>query len=312
MKFLGMFENDADRRRTGKALLIAIPVASMVGGIMTPAGSSINLLAIQLLEEATGQTITFVQWMIIGIPLVVLIIPIAWMLNVKVYKPAEMGKEAIDRFVDNLYVPKRMSGEEKRVLLITAVMLALWIASSWVRSINVMVVAMIGCCTFLLPKIGILDWRKFIANVNFDAFFLVGTVLSIGKALVDNGVSDLMADLMPQSPMPLPLLAAFVVGLIFLLLVIVPVAPSLVTFMAMPLITLAATAGQSPQLLILMLAMTAGNCYLLPLDTVSVISYSKGYFSMGEMAKSTLPLQLYIIGLSTAFLTLMSGVLHII
>jgi sodium-dependent dicarboxylate transporter 2/3/5 len=312
IKFLDMFENDADRRRTGKALLIAIPVASMIGGVMTPAGSSINLLAIQLLEEATGQTVTFVQWMAIGVPLAILIIPVAWFLNIKAYKPTEIGKEAIDRFIAGLNVPKRVGGAEKRVLAVTAAMLALWIASSWLRGINVMVVAMIGCCVFLLPKVGVLDWKKFIVNVNLDAFFLVGTVLSVGRALVDNGVSDLMADLMPQAPMSLPLLVAFAAGLVFLLLVLVPVAPSLVTFMAMPMITLAATMGQSPGLLILVLAMAAGNCYLLPLDTVAVISYSKGYFSMGDMVKSTLPLQLYIVVLMAALLTLMSGVLQVI
>ncbi|MDR2157470.1 MAG: anion permease, partial [Clostridiales Family XIII bacterium] len=58
MNFLELFQNSEDKRRAGRALLIAIPVASMIGGIMTPAGSSINLLAIQLLEEATGQTVT--------------------------------------------------------------------------------------------------------------------------------------------------------------------------------------------------------------------------------------------------------------
>jgi sodium-dependent dicarboxylate transporter 2/3/5 len=312
IKFLDMFEDAEDRRRTGKALLIAIPVASMIGGIMTPAGSSINLLAIQLLEDATGQTITFVQWMAIGIPLAVVIVPVAWLLNIKAYKPVELGREAIDRFIGSLDVPRRMGGAEKRVLAVTAAMLTLWILSSWVREINVMVVAMVGCCVFMLPKVGVLTWKRFIGSVNLDAFFLVGTVLSVGRALVDNGVSDLMADLMPQVQMPLPLLVAFATGLTFLLLIIVPVAPSLVTFMAMPMITLAVSMGQSPQLLILVLAMIAGNSYLLPLDTVAVISYSKGYFSMGDMARSTLPLQLFIIAAMSLWLTLMSGALHII
>jgi sodium-dependent dicarboxylate transporter 2/3/5 len=248
--------------------------------------------------------------MAIGVPLAVIILPVAWFLNIKAYRPPEVGQAEIAKFIDGFTIPKKMNTTEKKVLAITAAMLILWILSSWIPAINVMVVAMVGCCAFLLPKVGVLEWKTFIGNVNLDAFFLVGTVLSIGKALVDNGVSDWIAGLMPQTSMPLPALIAFAAGLTFLLLVLVPVAPSLVTFMAMPMITLAASMGQNPALLMVTLAMVAGNCYLLPLDTVSVISYSKGYFSMGDMVKSTLLLQLFIVAVMTLWLTLTSGVLH--
>lgn len=75
--FLELYENPDDKERTGRAFMIGIPVATMIGGMITPVGSSINLLAISLLEEHTGQTITFVQWMLVGIPLALVLLPIS-------------------------------------------------------------------------------------------------------------------------------------------------------------------------------------------------------------------------------------------
>ncbi|MDR0877522.1 MAG: anion permease, partial [Treponema sp.] len=67
LSFLELYDDPDEKKRAGRAFMIAIPVASMIGGMMTPAGSSINLLAISLLEQHTGITITFVQWMAAGI-----------------------------------------------------------------------------------------------------------------------------------------------------------------------------------------------------------------------------------------------------
>ena len=83
--------------------------------------------------------------------------------------------------------------------------------------------------------------------------------------------------------------------MVFLLLVLIPVAPSLVTLMATPVISLCAAAGYSPALGMLILALAAGNCYLLPLDTVTLLTYGTGYYKMSDMPKCTVWLQLFMI-----------------
>lgn len=302
LNFLEVYDDPEEKRRTGRAFMIGIPVASMIGGMMTPAGSSINLLAIGLLEEFTGQTISFVQWMCAGIPLTVLALPVAWLLIVKVYKPAELGDGMVRRFAEGLDVPERITSKERKVLVIMGVMLVLWILSSWIRSINVMMVALLGCTAMFLPGIRVLEIGKFLRENSWDAFFLNGTVLSLGAAMVTNGVSAWIATLMPSFNLPLPLLIAFTAVLIFVLLVIIPVAPSLVTIMTPPLVVLAAGAGASPAMIIMACALCACNCYLLPLDTVTLLTYGTGYYSMTDMAKSTLPLQIWIVIIASLWL----------
>jgi sodium-dependent dicarboxylate transporter 2/3/5 len=310
--FLLMYKQDDEKLRTAKAFMIGIPVASMIGGMMTPAGSSINLLALNLLEEYTGIRVSFVQWMGIGIPLTAVMLPLAWLLVVKVYKPAEINRDMVRDFIESLDVPDRMGRDEKKVLVVTGVMLTLWILSSWITVINVMVVAVLGCCAFFVPGIKVLNWKSFVTkDVSWDSFFLMGTVLSIGNAMVSRGVSEWLVTLIPADVAMSPLLlVALTAAIVFAALVIIPVAPALVTIMVTPLIALGA--GWSPAALVLTLGFCAANCYLLPLDTVTLLTYGTGYYSMTDMMKSTGFLQIVMIALVAVWIPIACMLLGII
>ena len=306
LDFVELYENEDDRRRTARAFLIAIPVASMIGGMMTPAGSSINLLAMSQLELHTGLRISFVQWMAAGIPLALVMIPLAWVLMCRIYKPAPVTAHQVERFVAEMDIPEKMDGKERKVCAVTVIMLVLWIASSWIRSINVMVVAMLGCCVMFLPGVEVLDVKTFVQRNSWDAFFLVGSVVSIAGAVIDNGVSDVIAGALPALNVSLPVLLAFAAGLLFITLLVIPNATSLIPIMAVPLITIAAGAGRNPALIMLCAGLCAANCYLLPLDTVPLITYAKGYYSMTDMARSTVFLQLAMVILCPLWLTVLA------
>ena len=309
LDFIKLYDNDQDRRKTGRMFMIAIPVASMIGGMMTPAGSSINLLAMSQLEQHAGMEITFVQWMMAGIPLTLVMIPLAWWIMCKVYKPAEVTAEQVKSFIGSMDIPDKMDSKERKVCVITIIMLALWIASSWIKGINVMIVAMLGCCVMFLPGVEVLDVKTFLRENSWDAFFLVGSVISIAKAMIDNGVSAAIANAIPAMNVSLPVLLAFTAVLIFLTLVIIPVATSMIPIMAVPLIAIATGAGVNPALIMLAAALCAGNCYLLPLDTVPLITYAKGYYSMTDMAKSTAFLQIAMVILCAVWLPLVGGLM---
>jgi sodium-dependent dicarboxylate transporter 2/3/5 len=307
LDFLKLYKDPREQRQAGRAFMIAIPVASMIGGMMTPAGSSINLLAISQLEKYTGTTITFVEWMAAGIPMAALMIWLAWYLMCRIYRPTPVSRQQIDSFIAGMDIPDQMGAKEKKVLVITLVMLGLWIASSWIRSISVMVVAMIGCCVMFFPGVEVLDVDTFVRENSWDAFFMVGAVISIAEAMINNGVSAAIAGAIPSVSAGLPVILAFTALVIFITLVIIPVATSMIPIMAVPLLAIAANSGANPALIMLTAALCAGNCYLLPLDTVPLITYSKGYYSMTDMAKSTIFLQLAMIALCALWLPLLSG-----
>ena len=112
LKFLDIYKNEEDKRKTGKAFMIAIPVSSMIGGMMTPAGSSINILAMAQLEKYTGLTITFVDWMKYGIPIACIMIPLSWLVFVRIYHPVQVSQEDIKQFINHLDIPETMDIRE--------------------------------------------------------------------------------------------------------------------------------------------------------------------------------------------------------
>ncbi|MFZ7131036.1 MAG: SLC13 family permease [Eubacteriales bacterium] len=294
LKFLDIYTHEEDKKRTGKAFMIGLPVASMIGGMMTPAGSSLNLLSINLLDQLTGIKITFLQWMVCGIPVVIIMLPIAWFILVKIYKPVELSSEDIKKYIDTLQVPEKFDFKEKYVSVLVVIMFIFWVLSSWVPAFNVTIVAIIGFAFLFLPKITILTWDEFLNSVSWAAFFLVGTIISFGNCLVSNGVSDwIVATVLPSS-IDLPIVGLiFVVGImVFLMLILVPVAPALITMLVAPLVGMAGNIGITPVVMIMTLGLCVANCYLLPLDTVPLLTYMTGYYKMNEMAKSTAIIQI--------------------
>jgi sodium-dependent dicarboxylate transporter 2/3/5 len=182
-------------------------------------------------------------------------------------------------------------------------MFVFWILSSWYPVFNITVVALVGFFLFFLPKIQILTWDEFEKSVSWPAFFLLASIITVGDALIANGVEKWLITFLPSS-INLPLFGiAFVVGIIvFLMLIIVPVAPALIALLSAPLVGLSANIGITPLLPMMTLGLTVANCYLLPLDTVPIITYMTGYYKMYDMPKSTAFIQVIMAAVVAAWL----------
>lgn len=292
--FLQIYKKEEDRKKTGKAFMIGLPVAAMIGGMMTPAGSSLNLVTLGFLKDLTGSTVTFLEWMVVGIPVFIVMLPIAWFIVLKMYPVVEIPEKDIMEYVKSLDVPEKMSAKETFVLFLMVGMLTLWILSSWFPIFNITVVAIVGFGLLFIPGFEIITWDEFIASISWPAFFLVGSIITVGGALIANGVSTwLVTSFFPES-INLPTLGiGFVAALIvFLMLVVVPVAPALIPLLSAPFVGLAVSGGISPVFLMMILGLAVSNCYLLPLDTVPLLTYMTGYYKMQEMPKATVFIQL--------------------
>ncbi|MBS3942318.1 MAG: DASS family sodium-coupled anion symporter [Actinobacteria bacterium] len=74
------------RARTG--LVLAVPIAANVGGIGTPVGSPPNAIALGALQSQ-GQGVSFLGWMLLAVPLMVVVLGFAWWLLTRRYIPAD-------------------------------------------------------------------------------------------------------------------------------------------------------------------------------------------------------------------------------
>ena len=72
------------------ALMLSIAYAASIGGVGTLIGSPPNTLLAGFVEERYGVTISFVAWMKLGVPIVIVFLPIAWLYLTRVACPIRL------------------------------------------------------------------------------------------------------------------------------------------------------------------------------------------------------------------------------
>lgn len=77
----------ADVRHFGIALVLGIAYAASIGGVATPVGSPPNVIMLRYAREVLGLDVSFLEWMAYGVPIMLALLPIAWVLLVKVFHP---------------------------------------------------------------------------------------------------------------------------------------------------------------------------------------------------------------------------------
>lgn len=72
----------------GVALMLGVAYAASIGGIATLIGTPTNAVLAGAASEMLGREIGFLEWMGVGIPVTVIMIPTTWFLLVKMLYPA--------------------------------------------------------------------------------------------------------------------------------------------------------------------------------------------------------------------------------
>lgn len=317
IKFLDIYDSEKDAKQAGKLFMIGIAISATLGGMATPAGSSLNLLIINFIQEFANVRITFLQWMVCGTPAAFACTWFAWFMTTRVFKMPELSAEAIASYRSELRsvsIPQKMDFKEVYVLGVIIVMFALWIASSWVPFLDITLVATIGCVLMFIPKIEILTYKEYIKGINWTPYIIISTMIMVGSTLVKNGVTTWLCNLVfPESLAMGAFLAVLIVSLIiFVLMIIIPSAPAIINLLAAPLAGLAAVSGLSPVLFLLPLGMCAGNCIIFPFDTVPAITYAPGYYTMADLPKVSAAVQVFIALVMALWIPLAAGLVGLV
>jgi sodium-dependent dicarboxylate transporter 2/3/5 len=294
-----------------KALMIGIPIGALIGGVGTPAGSSINLLGLAQLEQFGGITVRFLDWMIIGMPMVIILLPLSAFIITFFYKPEVATIGGADDIHKERTAAGPMTSPERKVVTILGIMVVLWILSTWYPVFDVYIVGIGGAVAMFLPFINILDWKQAQAATGWDALLLLGGVTSLGGASVATGLAQWVVDsslggIADWSQVSvIALISAFTVVIHLAL----PINPVIVTVLIPPLTILAQSTGVNPALYALPVAFTASCAFLLPIDAVPLLTYGKGYYKMFDMLPPGAVLSVIWVILMTVVLALVGPML---
>jgi solute carrier family 13 (sodium-dependent dicarboxylate transporter), member 2/3/5 len=279
--------------RFGKAVMLGIPIAALIGGVGTPAGSSINLLGLEIIVQQGGERIAFVEWMAIGVPMVLILLPIsAWVL-LKFYPPEFETIGALKDIEDDRAQLGPMSPAEWKLLALMGTMLTLWILSSWptlfpepLRPLsNIFLVAVLGGCVMFMPGMNFFTWREAQQATGWEVLLLLFAVTSMGAVSSSSGLAQWLVDATLGDVANWHMFAILFAISVFTVVIhlMLPIAPIINAVMIPPIMILGTAAGFDPVLFALPVIFTASCAFLLPLDAVPLVTFGKGYYRMFDM-----------------------------
>jgi sodium-dependent dicarboxylate transporter 2/3/5 len=164
-------------------------------------------------------------------------------------------------------------------------MITFWVLSTWVPAFDVVLVGICGASLMFLPGIKLFSWKEVQNATGWDALLMIGGVTSLGAASARTGLAKWLAVSVLGGledwniVLVLVAISAFTVAIHLML----PIAPVINAVMIPPIMVLGAAAGVNPVLYALPVVFTASCAFLLPLDAVPLVTYSKGYYKMLDM-----------------------------
>lgn len=167
------------------AFALSIPVAANIGGIGTPIGTPPNAIALKYLSAEN--MFTFGEWMLFGVPFVIIMLFIAWVLLDFLF-PSDQNKITLSIKGKFLKTPKAIT-----VYITFALTVLLWLMGSK-HGMNSYTIALIPVAVFSMT--GIIN-KDDLKKISWDVLWLVSGGFALGLALDKTGLARLLVHTIP-------------------------------------------------------------------------------------------------------------------
>ncbi|USK91379.1 SLC13 family permease [Rossellomorea marisflavi] len=299
----------------GHSLMLGTAYAATLGGFGTLIGAPANTILAATVKKLYDVEISFAQWMLFGIPLVVVLIPLVWFYLTKIAYPIRIkqlsgGKEVIKNEQHSL---GRMGDEEKVVLTIFTLTALAWITSSFFLStfipgIDDTVIALIAAfALFIIPAKtqsgSIMDWET-AKKLPWGILWLFGGGLAIAAGITRSGLAQWIGGLLVNfTEVPVWLTLLLIISTITALTEFT--SNTATATMVYPIVAAAATAlNADPILLMVAGCMGATFAFMFPVAAPpNAIAFATGYIKMSSMAKTGIWLNLLCLLFSLLIMT---------
>jgi sodium-dependent dicarboxylate transporter 2/3/5 len=266
-----------------RAIVLGIAYAATVGGIGSAIGTPANPLAIEYLRDFVGRDISFVEWFAIGMPMVLVFLPI---MGAYLWWRMRARPEA-NRFAEAREVARREVQEAGRPtrdqLVVLAVFLgvvALWLTETW-HGLETGIIALGGAVALaLLGRILPED----LGRISWASLLTFGGGLALGFFVLSTGTSDWIAtrlDGLAAIPAPVAILLVASVTLGLTMVASNTAAAAMLIPLAIPL---AAITGVNPVLMVLVVAIASSIDFALVIGTPpTMLAYSTRLYTPAQI-----------------------------
>jgi len=284
----------------GTGLMLCLAYSASVGGVGTLIGSPPNIVFAGAVGEVFGQEITFLDWMVYGIPISVIGVAVIWIYVTKLVRPPRIDSVpgGVDVVRDELDELGSMSREERLVLVVFAATAVAWISREFVineflPAVDDSTIAVAAALVlFLIPardsdgeRTFLLDWTTGL-KIPWGVILLFGGGLSIASAFNRTGLADWIGGrLVGLEGTSIVVVVAVVVVLTVFMTEIT--SNTATTAMLMPVLaSLAVGIGVHPYGIMIAGATAASFAFMLPVATPpNAVVFGSGYITMTQMVR---------------------------
>ena len=306
------------------SILLGIAYASTIGGMSTLVGTAPNAMMAAFLFETYEIQVNFSEWMLIGVPLSFVMVPLAWLSLTKWvfhvnFKTNHSGQESLRIMKNDLGV---ISKPEIRVGIVFLLMALAWILRpllikiSFLSDLDDSSIAMAGAILLFIIPSGdkedplLLRWEH-LSSLPWSILILFGGGLSLATAVSNSGLAEWIgSNLSSVGSLPLPLLVMSIAMMIIFLTELTSNIATTAT--SLPVIgAIAIEMGINPIILAAPVTLAASCAFMLPVATPpNAIVFGSGLLRIPRMIRAGIALNIIgIIIVTTLSITLVPSIL---
>ena len=292
------------------SLLLGVAYGATIGGVATLVGTAPNAILAGFMSDNYGTQIDFSRWMIVGLPLSAVMLPLAWLALTRwvFHVDFKTSSEARAELRDMRDEMGSMSVPEKRVGIVFLSMAMLWITRPLLARLTGIdalddsgadsSIAMAGAIALFLIPSGdkqdplLLRWR-YAERLPWSVIILFGGGLTLASAVYNTGLALWIGtSLEAVGTLPVAVVVVVAVTMIIFLTELTSNIATTTTFLPV-VASIAVGAGFDPIVLTVPITLAASCAFMLPVATPpNAIVFGSGLLTIPKMVRAGLVLNL--------------------
>jgi len=298
---------DRSGRNFAVALMLGVAYGASLGGIATKIGSPPNGLLAGYVEQTRGIDVAFTDWLLIGLPVTVIMLPLVWFILTRIVYPspalddserAAKGRKVVAEALKGL---GRLSSAEKRVAAIFILIAACWIFRRQLQELPFLsglsdsTIAIFGALLMFVVPAGrvsvgraLLTWTE-AARIPWGVLLLFGGGLSLAAAIQTSGLAAWMGNgLAAFEGIPV---VGFIGAITTLVIFLTELTSNTATTAAfLPIVDALSKGTGTPFLMLAIPTVVGASCaFMLPVATPpNAIVFGSGYVTVPQMMRAGL------------------------
>ncbi len=282
------------------AMLLGLAYSASIGGLATLIGTPPNALLMGFMAENYDIEISFARWMMVGIPVSLTMLPIAWLLLTRFLFPCDIpANEAVKNHLHDLRAELgTMSTAERRIAIIFACLITSWMLrrpiTNWLGISGISdagIVMTAAMLLFMLPsgdskQPRLMTWED-VTRLPWGVLILFGGGLSLAAAVSDSGLALWLGQQL--APLNVWGTAVLVVASVAMVIFLTELTSNLATTATLlPVMgAIAIQAGVPPIMLTVPITIAASCAFMLPVATPpNAIVFATGAISIPQMVRA--------------------------